>query len=65
MTNVREMLRRLFDDGWVIVRQCGSHRQLRHRLKSGTLTVAGHPADTIPQGTYRQILRKAGLKDER
>jgi predicted RNA binding protein YcfA (HicA-like mRNA interferase family) len=65
MTSVREMLGRLFDDGRVIVRQRGSHRKLRHRLKSGTPTAAGHPADTIPQGMYRQILRKAGLKDER
>jgi len=65
MINVRDMLRRLFEDGWVIVRQRGSHRHLRHLLTSGTLTVAGHPADTIPRGAYRQILRKAGLKDER
>jgi predicted RNA binding protein YcfA (HicA-like mRNA interferase family) len=65
MLNVRDMLRRLFEDGWVIVRQRGSHRQLRHLRKSGTLTVAGHPADTIPRGTYRQILRKAGLRDDR
>jgi len=65
MVNVRDMLTRLFEDGWVIVRQRGSHRQLRHPAKTGLVTVAGYPADTIPRGTYRQILRKAGFKDER
>jgi predicted RNA binding protein YcfA (HicA-like mRNA interferase family) len=65
MIKVRDMLKRLAEDGWAIVRQTGSHRQLRHPTKADTITVAGHPSDTIPAGTYKSILRRAGLKEIR
>jgi len=45
------------------VRQRGSHRQLAHPTKPGTVTVAGHPSDTLSPGTERSILRQAGLAD--
>ena len=48
MITVREVLTRLREDGWQIVRQRGSHRQLHHPLKPGTVTVAGHPGDSVP-----------------
>ena len=59
------MLKRLAEAGWVIVRQTGSHRQLQHPTKADTITVAGHPSETIPTGTYKSILRRAGLKEIR
>lgn len=61
---VRDVLRRLADDGWEIVGQKGSHRQLKHPTKPGKVTVAGKPSDDIPEGTYRNILRQAGLEDK-
>lgn len=57
---VRDVLRRLTDDGWVVVRP-GPHRQLRHPSKAGTVTVAGKPSDDVPIGTLRSIFRQAGL----
>jgi predicted RNA binding protein YcfA (HicA-like mRNA interferase family) len=60
---VREVLRLLAADGWVIIRQHGSHRQLAHPMKPGTVTVAGHPSDTLSPGTERSIRRQAGLPD--
>ena len=42
---VRELLKRLDDDGWFIDRTRGSHRQLRHPTKPGTVTVSGHLRD--------------------
>ena len=58
------MIRRLEDDGWVRVGQRGSHRQFQHPTKPGKVTVAGKPSDDIPVGTYKSILRQAGLEDE-
>jgi len=63
MYTVREVLTRLREDGWLIVRQRGSHRQLRHPLKAGTVTVAGHPGDSLRPGTYRAILKQAQIED--
>lgn len=61
----REVLRLLERDGWSLHRTRGSHRQFRHPIKSGTVTVAGKPSLDLPPGTLRSILRQAGLIDER
>jgi len=60
---VRDVLRRLAADRWAQVSQKGSHRQFRHPTKSGRVTVPGKPSDDLKEGTYRSILRQAGLED--
>jgi predicted RNA binding protein YcfA (HicA-like mRNA interferase family) len=60
---VRDVLRRLQDDGWYIDRMRGSHRQLKHPTKPGTVTVAGQPGIDIPPGTLKNIWRQAGLEE--
>ena len=59
---VQELLRRLVADGWVQVRQAGSHRQLHHPTKPGTVTVAGKASLDVPPGTLNNVLKQAGLK---
>ena len=59
---VREVIKRLEDDGWRIVRQRGSHRQLKHEVKNGLVTLAGKPGDDLAPGTLMSILKQAGLK---
>jgi predicted RNA binding protein YcfA (HicA-like mRNA interferase family) len=59
---VREVIRILERDGWRHVRTKGSHRQYRHFVKPGTITVAGKPSLDIPPGTLNSILKGAGLK---
>jgi predicted RNA binding protein YcfA (HicA-like mRNA interferase family) len=59
---VREILRRLTDDGWYLARQRGSHRQFKHSVKRGTVTVAGKPGDELHPKTAASILKQAGLK---
>lgn len=59
---VREVLQMLKKDGWTIVRTRGSHRQLRHRTKPGTVTVAGKLSLDLPPATLDSILKQAGLK---
>ena len=62
LVKVRDMLRKLKDDGWVVARQRGSHRQLHHPTKPGTVTVAGKPSDDLKPKMEASILRQAGLK---
>jgi predicted RNA binding protein YcfA (HicA-like mRNA interferase family) len=58
---VREILAILKDDGWYVDRTKGSHRQLKHPTKRGTVTVAGKLSVDIPPGTLKSILKQAGL----
>jgi predicted RNA binding protein YcfA (HicA-like mRNA interferase family) len=59
---VRDVIKRLEEDGWRLARTKGSHRQFHHPAKPGTVTVAGHPSVDIPPGTLNNILKQAGLK---
>jgi predicted RNA binding protein YcfA (HicA-like mRNA interferase family) len=49
-------------DGWQQVRQKGSHRQFRHPIRSGTVTIAGKPSADVPPGTLISVLKQVGLK---
>lgn len=40
----------------------GSHRQFRHPVKGGTVTIAGKPSVDVPPGTANNVLKQAGLK---
>jgi len=58
----REITRAIEEDGWVLHRQKGSHRQYHHPNKPGTVTIAGKPAADVPRETAANILRQAGLE---
>ncbi|MFN0132928.1 MAG: type II toxin-antitoxin system HicA family toxin [Phycisphaerales bacterium] len=60
---VRDILKLLSNDGWYLVATRGSHRQFKHNVKPGRVTVAGKPADDLSRGTVNSILRQAGLKE--
>ena len=62
---VREVIRLLERDGWVLVVTKGSHRQFKHPTKSGRVTVSGHLGDDMPKGTFVSVKRQAVLKGER
>jgi predicted RNA binding protein YcfA (HicA-like mRNA interferase family) len=59
---IREIIRRIEEDGWFLVRTRGSHRQYHHPAKSGTVTVAGHPGQDLHPKTLNSILKQSGLK---
>ena len=59
---VRDMLKKLSEDGWFLARTKGSHRQYKHPTKKGLVTVAGHPGDDLAPGTQNSILKQSGLK---
>lgn len=60
--NVRTLIRMIEEDGWVLARTRGSHRQYKHPGKPGLVTVPGHPSDDLAPGTLNSILKQAGLK---
>ena len=61
---VRDVLKRLKADGWFVARTRGSHRQLHHPSKPGTVTVSGKPSATLKPGTLKSVWRQAGLEEE-
>jgi predicted RNA binding protein YcfA (HicA-like mRNA interferase family) len=58
---VREVLAMLRADGWFLVATRGSHRQFKHPLKPGRVTVAGKTGHELSLGTLKSILKQAGL----
>ena len=59
---VRDAIKLIEADGWVLVRQTGSHRQYHHPTKSGTVTIAGKASLDLDPKTERSILRQAELE---
>ena len=60
--SAREVLAKLLRAGFVDVRQSGSHKVLHHPDGRQTY-VAMHPG-TLPTGTFRKILKQAGVSEE-
>lgn len=61
----REIIRLLDADGWFLVATRGSHRQYKHPVKPGRVTVAGKPSDELAPGTLNSILKQAGLREKK
>ena len=59
---VREVIRTVEADGWVLVRTRGDHRQFHHPKKPGTVTISGSLGVDMPKGTLNSVLRQARLK---
>ena len=62
---VHDVVKLIEADGWYLVVREGSHRQYKHRDKSGRVTIAGKPGDDLAPGTLNSILKQAQLKEER
>ena len=48
-------------DGWVLVRQTGSHHQYHHPTKPGAVTIAGKQSLDLDPRPERSIRKQAGL----
>ena len=57
-----ELIRVLKKDGWFVVRQKGSHMNMRHPNKSAQLVVPNHGSNEVGKGLGNKILKEAGLK---
>ena len=62
MTKYSELFRILKNDGWIKVRQKGSHVILRHPVKSQQLTIPYHAGKEVKKGLLEAILKQANIK---
>lgn len=60
-TSSKTVLRKLAEAGWQVIRQKGSHVQLRHPTSPWLVTVP-HPERDLPIGTARSIEKRSGVK---
>lgn len=59
---VRDVLKVLRRDGWVLAWTRGSHRQFKHPTKPGLVIAPGKPGDDLAMGTLRSIAKQAALE---
>ena len=64
MNNIKvsRILEALNKDGWVLTAQKGSHRQFKHPVKPGKVTVNGHPSAVVCGFLLKSIESQSGLK---
>ena len=48
-------------DGWFLVATRGSHRQYRHPIKPGRVTIPGKPSRELSRDLEKSILKQAGI----
>jgi len=59
---VRDVIELIEEDNWYLVRMKGDHRQYKHPVKRGLVTIAGNLNHELAKGTLNSILKQAGLK---
>ena len=62
---VRDLIKKIEENGWRYMYSTGSHRHFKHASKPSVVTVPGHPGDDLPVGTLKSILKAAGLEARR
>ena len=60
--NYEQVIRALRRDGWIVVRQRGSHIRLQKTTKTETLKLIVPAHRPIKRSTLSHILKQAGLK---
>jgi predicted RNA binding protein YcfA (HicA-like mRNA interferase family) len=60
---IRDIIKLIEADGWYLLVTEGSHRQYKHKIKTGRVTIAGNPGDDLSQGTLNSIMKQAQLKE--
>lgn len=61
---VREVFRLLKADGWYLCRTRGSHRQFKHPVKPGLVTLPGKLRDELAKGTLKSIFKQANIRKQ-
>lgn len=62
---IREIIKLIEADKWYLVATKGSHRQYKHSIKLGRVTIAGHPGHDLAPGTLNSVLKQAQLKEKK
>ena len=61
---VREIIKLIEADGWYKIKSKGGHRQYKHPVKRGRVTVPGQMNADLDKKTQKSILKQAGIDDE-
>ncbi|MDP9244736.1 MAG: type II toxin-antitoxin system HicA family toxin [Chloroflexota bacterium] len=64
MPKVRDAIRFVESHGWRWIPTRGSHRHFVHPECPGLVTIAGKPSRDLAAGTWRSILRQAGIEPQ-
>ncbi len=59
--NVREIIKLIEADGWYRIKAKGGHRQYKHPVKRGRVTIPGRMNADLDKKTEKSILKQAGL----
>ena len=59
---VKEVIKLLEQDGWYLATTKGDHRQFKHPVKTGKVTLRGKPSETLNQFLLNSIWQQAGWK---
>lgn len=62
VVKVSKILSDLLKDGWEQVHQVGSHRQFKHPVKKGKVTVNGGKSEDVWGARLKSIERQSGLE---
>jgi len=62
LVKIGEVIKLIEDDGWYLARTKGDHRQYKHPIKKGLVTISGKLSDDVGKGTLNSISKQAGLK---
>lgn len=58
---VKEVIKIIEKDGWYLIRTRGSHRQYKHAVKKGKVTIPGKPNDEVALGTLKSIFKQSKI----
>lgn len=59
---VRDVIKVIEKDGWYLVATKGSHRQYKHPVKPGRVTIAGQASDELAPGTLNSVFKQAQIQ---
>lgn len=59
---VKEVIKCLETEGWILIAQRGSHRQFKHPTQKGKVTVNGKPNEVLDQELLNSIWKQAGWR---
>lgn len=54
---IRKVIKLIEDEGWYLARTKGDHRQYKHPVKKGLVTISGKLSDDVSKGTLNSILK--------
>ncbi|MGI8950444.1 MAG: type II toxin-antitoxin system HicA family toxin [Chitinophagaceae bacterium] len=61
----REIIKLIEADGWCEIRQKGSHKQYKHSVKKGLVTIPVHRlSNDVPPGLEKSILKQAQISKQ-